>query len=72
MKFTKIIHVLINYDKKLGLQAHLAVETDDLELLGDKVVAVDLGETKSIRPYWNKVWTYGEPPVNVSKKVSAV
>ena len=48
MKFTKVIHVLITYDKKLGLQAHLVVETEDLEPLGDRVVAVDLGETHII------------------------
>ena len=48
VKYTKVINVLINYDKKLGLQAHLVVEPQDLEPLGDRVVAVDLGETQII------------------------
>ena len=48
VKFTKVINVLIAYNKKLGLQAHLVVETEDLEPLGDRVVAEDLGETQII------------------------
>ena len=48
VEFTKVVNVLISYDKKLGLQAHLVVETEDLKPLGDRVVAVDLGETQII------------------------
>ena len=48
VKFTKVINGLIAYNKKLGLQAHLVVETEALEPLGDRVVAVDLGETQII------------------------
>ena len=53
VKFTKVINGLIAYDKKLGLQAHLVVETEDFEPLGDKVIAVGLEETKIISAIFN-------------------
>lgn len=46
IKYTRVINVLITYDKKHGLQAHLVVDTKAVTSLGDNVVAVDLGETQ--------------------------
>ncbi|MCX6054810.1 MAG: transposase [Chloroflexi bacterium] len=46
IEFTRVINVLITYDKKHGLQAHLVVDTKAVTALGDNVVAVDLGETQ--------------------------
>jgi len=48
VEYTRIVNVLITYDTKHGLQAHLVVEVQDLEALGDRTVAVDLGETQMI------------------------
>jgi putative transposase len=46
IEYTRVINVLITYDKKHGLQAHLVVDTNAVTSLGDNVVAVDLGETQ--------------------------
>jgi IS605 OrfB family transposase len=46
VQYTKVRNVVITYDKKLGLQAHLVVDVEDQEPLGDRVAAVDLGETQ--------------------------
>jgi IS605 OrfB family transposase len=48
VQFTRIVNVLVTYDAKHGLQAHLVVEAQDLEALGDRTAAVDLGETQMI------------------------
>ena len=48
VQFTRIVNVLVTYDAKHGLQAHLVVEAQDLEALGDRTAAVDLGETQLI------------------------
>ena len=46
IEYTRVINVLITYDKKHGLQAHLVVDTKAVTALGKRVVAVDLGETQ--------------------------
>lgn len=48
VEYNRVINVLITYDKKNGLQAHLVVDAKEKEPLGDRVVAVDLGETQII------------------------
>jgi transposase len=48
VQFTRIVNVLITYDAKHGLQAHLVVDAVDLEALGERTVAVNLGETQRI------------------------
>jgi IS605 OrfB family transposase len=48
VEYTRIVNVLITYDTKHGLQAHLVVEVQELEAQGDRAVAVDLGETQMI------------------------
>ncbi|MBI3949280.1 MAG: IS200/IS605 family element transposase accessory protein TnpB [Acidobacteria bacterium] len=46
--YKRIANVLITYDAKLGLMAHLVVEAEPLSALGDDVAAVDLGETQAM------------------------
>lgn len=46
--FSRIVNVLITYDAKHGLQAHLVVDAVDRKALGERTVAVDLGETQMI------------------------
>ena len=46
IEYTRVINVLITYDKKHGLQAHLVVDTKAVTAWGKRVVAVDLGETQ--------------------------
>ena len=48
VEFSRIVNVLITYDTKHGLQAHLVVDADDRKALGERTVAVDLGETQMI------------------------
>ena len=48
MAYQRIINVLITYDKDLGLCAHLVVEVAAKQPLGNRKVAVDLGETQAI------------------------
>ena len=48
VQFTRIVNVLITYDTKHGLQAHLVVDAVDRKALGERTVAVDLGETEMI------------------------
>ena len=48
VQYTQVRNVVITYDKKLGLQAHLVVDVEDQAPLGDRVIAVDLGETQII------------------------
>ena len=46
--YQRIINVLITYDKEHGLSAHLVVEVEAKQPLGNRRVAVDLGETQAI------------------------
>ncbi|MHB9146204.1 MAG: nuclease/transposase family protein [Symbiobacteriia bacterium] len=46
--FQRVRGVLLTYDKTHGLYAHLVVEIAAKEPLGDRRVAVDLGETQAI------------------------
>jgi putative transposase len=46
--YQRISNVLITYDKELGLCAHLVVEVEAKQPLGNRKVAVDLGETQAI------------------------
>ena len=48
LQFTKVVHVLMTYAVKNGLQAHLVVNSIDPQPLADRVVAVDFGETQII------------------------
>jgi IS605 OrfB family transposase len=48
VKFNRIVNVLITYDAKHGLQAHLVVDAKDRKALGERTAAVDLGETQMI------------------------
>ncbi len=43
--FTKVINVVLTYDKNNGLCAHLVVYINACQPLGSRTVAVDLGET---------------------------
>ena len=46
--YQRIINVLITYDKELGLCARLVVEVEARKPLGNRGVAVDLGETQAM------------------------
>lgn len=46
--YRRIVNVLITNDKEHGLCAHLVVEVDEKTPLGNRKVAVDLGETQAI------------------------
>ena len=46
--YQRILNVLITYDKEFGLCAHLVVEVKARQPLGNRKVAVDLGETQAI------------------------
>jgi putative transposase len=48
ISYKRIVNVLITYDAKLGLMAHLVVEVESLAALGNNVAAVDLGETQAL------------------------
>ena len=48
VSYQRVINVVMIYDKKHGLQAHLVVDVEEKEALGDRIVAVDLGETQII------------------------
>lgn len=48
LKYKRVINLLLTYDNSLGLCAHLVVEIAALEPLGNRYVAVDLGETQAL------------------------
>lgn len=48
VEFSRIVNVLITYDTRHGLQAHLVVDAVDRKALGERRVAVDLGEPQMI------------------------
>ncbi len=48
LKYQRVINLLLTYDNTLGLCAHLVVEIVALEPLGNRLVALDLGETQAL------------------------
>jgi IS605 OrfB family transposase len=48
LKYKRVINLLLTYDKSFGLCAHLVVEIEALAPLGNRLVAVDLGETQAL------------------------
>ncbi|MCL5046500.1 MAG: transposase [Actinobacteria bacterium] len=46
--YQRIVNILLTYDKRHGLCAHLVVEVEVKKPLGSRKVAVDLGETQAI------------------------
>ena len=46
--FRKVVSVLMTYDEKNGMEAHLVVDVEDGQAKGTRKVAVDLGETQAI------------------------
>ncbi len=48
VKFCKVVSVLVTYDEKNGMEAHLVVDIEDGKAKGTRKVAVDLGETQAI------------------------
>ena len=48
VKFRKVVSVLMTYDEKNGMEAHLVVDVEDGKAKGTRKVAVDLGETQVI------------------------
>lgn len=48
LKYKRVINLLLTYDKNNGLCAHLIVEIEALKPLGNRKVALDLGETQAI------------------------
>ena len=46
--FRKVVSVLMTYDEKNGIEAHLVVDVEDGKAKGIRKVAVDLGETQAI------------------------
>ena len=48
VEYQRIVNILITYDKSNGLCAHLVAEVGAKEPLGNRKVAVDLGETQAI------------------------
>ena len=46
--FRKVVSVLMTYDEKNGMEAHLVVEVEDGQAKGTRKVAVDLGESQAI------------------------
>lgn len=68
VQYTKVRNVVITYDKNHGLQAHLVVDVEDQEPLGDRVVAVDLGETQII----SAIFDDGKTLLYSGKEVKAI
>lgn len=48
VSYKRVVNVLITYDAKVGLAAHLVVEVESLSALGNDVASVDLGETQAL------------------------
>ena len=48
VEFRKVVSVLMTYDEKNGMEAHLVVDVEDGKAQGTRKVAVDLGETQAI------------------------
>jgi IS605 OrfB family transposase len=46
--FRRVVNVLLTYDTKNGMEAHLVVEVEDGQANGTRKVAIDLGETQAI------------------------
>lgn len=48
VEIRKVVSVLMTYDEKNGMEAHLVVDVEDGQAKGTRKVAVDLGETQAI------------------------
>jgi transposase len=44
----RLVNVLLTYDKRNGFMAHLVIDVDAVQPLGDRKVALDLGETQIV------------------------
>ena len=66
--YRKVVSVILTYDKKNGIEAHLVIDVEDGKAKGSRKVAVDLGETQAI----SAIFDNGQAFLYNGRKIKAV